>query len=292
VFITDGSVGNEGEILKYIEGNLSSQRLFTVGIGSAPNQYFMRGAARFGRGTFTNVSDTNEVTSVMNELWSKIDAPVMSDLALSWKNGAKSETWPERLPDLYRGEPLVVLAKLEPGATAAGIVARRSGQKFETELALSALQSGSAPGSSAATGATKANTTRQGAEKGLHRLWARRKIEGLMDRMIEGATEEEIRPKVTAIAIEHHLMSKYTSLVAVDKTRTVDAPGRSVAVANALPAGNAMFGNLPQTATPGPTCLLTSFVSLASAWLLRKPLSLRKASAAKKPAALGERSKG
>jgi Ca-activated chloride channel family protein len=277
VFITDGSVGNEGELLQYIQANLSSQRLFTVGIGSAPNQYFMRGAARFGRGSFTNVSDTSEVSSVMNELWSKIDAPVMSDLSLSWRNGPKSETWPERLPDLYRGEPLVVLAKLDPGATAAGLVARRSGQEFKTELA---------------AGATQATAPGRRAEQGLHRLWARRKIEGLMDRMIEGASEQEIRPKVTALAIEHHLMSKYTSLVAVDKTRSVDAPGRSVPVANALPAGNAMFGNLPQTATPGPTCLLTSFVSLAGAWLFRKPLLARKTAAAKKQGWLAGRSSG
>lgn len=284
VFITDGSVGNEGELLQFIQGNLSSQRLFTVGIGSAPNQYFMRGAARFGRGTFTNVSDTNEVSQVMNELWSKIDAPVLGDLALAWKNGPKSETWPERLPDLYRGEPLVVLAKLDPGTTAASIVARRAGQRFETELAFSA------PSSQAAGGATKMTTKGQRAERGLHRLWARRKIEGLMDRMIEGASEAEIRPQVTALALHHHLMSKYTSLVAVDKTRSVDAPGRSVPVANALPAGNQMFGNLPQTATPGPTCLLTSVFSLASALFLRKPRLFRKGAAPAKAASVAERS--
>lgn len=289
VFITDGSVGNEGELLQYIQGHLSSQRLFTVGIGSAPNQYFMRGAARFGRGSFTNVSDTNEVSQVMNQLWSKIDAPVMGDLALSWKGGPKSETWPERLPDLYRGEPLVVLAKLDPGATAASIVARRAGQRFETELALSS----SAPSSQAASGATKMTTKGQrAAELGLHRLWARRKIEGLMDRMIEGASEGEIRPKVTALALQHHLMSKYTSLVAVDVTPSVDAPGRSVPVANALPAGNQMFGNLPQTATPGPTCLLTSVFTLASALFLRKPRLFRRAAPLAKASSPAERSGG
>jgi Ca-activated chloride channel homolog len=290
VFITDGSVGNEGELLQYIQGNLSTQRLFTVGIGSAPNQYFMRGAARFGRGTFTNVFDTNEVSQVMNQLWSKIDAPVMGDLALSWKNGPKSETWPERLPDLYRGEPLVVLAKLDPGATAANIVARRAGQKFETELAFGAAASSSSPPSQAASGATKMTTQGQRAERGLHRLWARRKIEGLMDRMIEGTSEAEIQPKVTALALHHHLMSKYTSLVAVDKTRSVDAPGRSVPVANALPAGNQMFGNLPQTATPGPTCLLTSIFSLASALLLRRPRLFRRSAPLVKSASNAERS--
>ena len=95
---------------------------------------------------------------------------------------------------------------------------------------------------------------------------------------------------MTALALHHHLMSKYTSLVAVDKTRSVDAPGRSVPVANALPAGNQMFGNLPQTATPGPTCLLTSVFSLASALFLRKPRLFRKGAALAKTASAAERS--
>ena len=256
VFITDGSVGNESELLQFIQGHLGRQRLFTVAIGSAPNQYFMRGAARFGRGTFTHVADTARVQSVMNDLWTKIEAPVMSDLELSWKDSRFSETWPERLPDLYRGEPLVVLAKLDKGTSAAGLLGRRGGREFRVDLPLGAA----------------ASATASKRERGLHRLWARRKIEGLMDRLVEGASEEEVKPLVTALALQHHLMSKYTSLVAVDKTRTVDAPGRSVAVANALPAGNEMFGNLPQTATPGPTCLWLGFLSLS----LAGALSLRK----------------
>ncbi|MEY4549063.1 MAG: hypothetical protein RL685_5258, partial [Pseudomonadota bacterium] len=75
-----------------------------------------------------------------------------------------------------------------------------------------------------------------------------------------------LKPKVTALALDHRLLSKYTSLVAVDGQRTASGPGNEVAVPNALPAGNTMFGNLPQTATPGPTCLLMGVMSLAMAF--------------------------
>ena len=57
VFITDGSVGNEDALFKLISDHLGPSRLFTVGIGSAPNSYFMRKAAQFGRGTFTYPAD-------------------------------------------------------------------------------------------------------------------------------------------------------------------------------------------------------------------------------------------
>ena len=61
VFLTDGAVGNEDEILRLIRERLGDRRLFTVGIGPAPNTFFMRKAAQFGRGTFTFIGDVREV---------------------------------------------------------------------------------------------------------------------------------------------------------------------------------------------------------------------------------------
>ena len=39
VFITDGAVGNEAALFSQIKNELGDARLFTVGIGSAPNSY-------------------------------------------------------------------------------------------------------------------------------------------------------------------------------------------------------------------------------------------------------------
>jgi Ca-activated chloride channel homolog len=253
VFVTDGSVGNEPDVFRFIQAQLTSQRLFTVGIGSAPNQYFMRSAARFGRGTFTNVASTTEVASRMGELWSKLETPLLRQIGLTWNGAGDVQAWPERVPDLYAGEPLVVVARLAAGTTGLHVAGQRRGQAFASDLLLDVRASQS---SGKAT-----------AQRGIHRLWARRKIESLMDRMIEGRSEEEVRPEVTALALQHRLLSKYTSLVAVDQTRSVSEPGPDVAVANELPAGNSMFGNMPQTATPGPTCLLVGALSLSAAWL-------------------------
>lgn len=248
VFITDGSVGNEDELFTFIRQHLGQQRLFTVGIGSAPNRHFMRGAARFGRGTFTEVGSLEEVKAKMDGLWAKLDAPLMKDLSLGWQGGAAPDVWPARLPDLYRGEPLVILAKLEPGHRGVKLEGQRSGQAFSADLRLAG----------AAT------------ERGIHRLWARRKIEDLMDLSTGGATDSEIRARVVPLALKHHIVSKYTSLVAIDTVRTADGPARQVAVGLALPAGSEMFGNLPQTATPGPFCLLLGMLSFALAGVVQR----------------------
>ena len=55
VFMTDGAVGNEEALFSFISQHLGDNRLFTVGIGSAPNAHFMNRAAKFGRGTFTYI---------------------------------------------------------------------------------------------------------------------------------------------------------------------------------------------------------------------------------------------
>jgi Ca-activated chloride channel family protein len=115
------------------------------------------------------------------------------------------------------------------------------------------------------------NVAPRSENSGIAKLWARRKIEALMDRIVLDDSEEQLRPQVTALALEHGLLSKYTSLIAVDSARTVAGAAREVAVPNALPAGNTMFGNMPQTATPAPLYLLLGVLSLAGAWALSRP---------------------
>ena len=78
IFITDGSVGNEAELFSLIEQDLGTARLFTVGIGSAPNGWFMRKSAEAGRGTYTYISALHEVGEKMTRLFRKLETPQKS----------------------------------------------------------------------------------------------------------------------------------------------------------------------------------------------------------------------
>ena len=111
IFITDGSVGNEDELFSYIHERLADRRLFTVGIGSAPNSHFMTRAAQFGRGTFTFIGTAQEVSGKMGDLFKKLESPILSHLELRFED-ENAEVWPKRVPDLYLGEPLVVAARV------------------------------------------------------------------------------------------------------------------------------------------------------------------------------------
>ena len=83
---------------------------------------------------------------------------------------------------------------------------------------------------------------------------------------------DETRADVIATAMEHHLVSKYTSLVAVDKTpaRPAGDPLSSEQVPNLLPYGqsmNAIFG-FPATATSAPWLRQTGIALMLAALLL------------------------
>jgi hypothetical protein len=94
----------------FFADHIGRSRLFTVGIGSAPNTYFIRRAAELGRGTFAEIGSEDQVLERMSALFAKLEKPVMVGQKASWPAGTQVETWPDPLPDLYAGEPVVLSA--------------------------------------------------------------------------------------------------------------------------------------------------------------------------------------
>ena len=84
IFLTDGAVGNEQELLRLIATQAGSRRLFTVGIGPGPNAHFLRKAAQFGRGTATFIGDVAEVRERMTALYAKLERPLTDSEMRGW----------------------------------------------------------------------------------------------------------------------------------------------------------------------------------------------------------------
>ena len=99
---------------------------------------------------------------------------------------------------------------------------------------------------------------------GVGALWARAKIASHMDELARGAPLDEVKPRVVKVALEHHLVSAYTSLVAVDVTPTGPTDGlKSAMVKTSLP--HAFEANLPQTDTAATLQLLLGLLALIAA---------------------------
>ncbi len=242
VFLTDGAVSYEDEMFQVINSSLGGARLFTIGIGSAPNSYFMRKAAQFGRGTYTYIGKPEEVEEKMHTLFEKLEQPVMQNIQLSWPG--KVEQFPKLIPDLYLGEPLVVRAKLDQSVKKSGGEVQISGERGTT------LWQASIPMMKLKNSAI--NSASSYASKGVGVLWARSKISELLDEHIHSPRENDARQQIIEVALEHHLVSRYTSLVAVEQkvTAAVNGPLKSATISNHLPAGSRgqAFG-YPSTAT-------------------------------------------
>jgi len=89
-----------------------------------------------------------------------------------------------------------------------------------------------------------------------------------MDELTRGADIAAVRPAVLKVALEHHLVSAYTSLVAVDVTPSAPANGdtKTALVKANLPQG--WSGQIPQTDTPATLQLLIGLLSLALAGIV------------------------
>ncbi|HEY2137913.1 MAG TPA: marine proteobacterial sortase target protein, partial [Xanthobacteraceae bacterium] len=232
VFLTDGEIGNEQQLFDTIAAKRGRSRVFMVGIGSAPNSFLMTRASEIGRGTYTHIGSVEQVETRMHELFDKLENPAVTGLTAIYSEAA--DVTPGVLPDLYRGEPVVLAARVGSLAGTFEIKGRIGDRPWIVRL----------PVANAAPG------------QGLSKLWARRKIaDAEVARTLGEATQEETDQKVLDLALDHHLVSRLTSLVAVDTTPSRPA-GARLARADLplnLPAGwdfDKVFGERPSVPAP------------------------------------------
>ena len=246
IFMTDGNIGNEQALFDVIQQQLGESRLFTVGIGSAPNGYFMRRAASYGKGTHTFIGKLNEVQNQMAALFEKIERPVLKDIGINWPN-ENMQMWPQHISDLYQGEPLILTVRHDALLSELEISGKLDRRPWQSTLALSHAKS----------------------QSGISQLWARNKITALMQQQ-DKAEFDAVKQQIIDTALLHHLVSAYTSLVAIDITpvKPSDKAVHRRAVPTQLPAGwqrEKVFGQAyPATATDA---RLNFIIGLLLLWL-------------------------
>jgi len=197
VFLTDGAVHNEREVLSAIASRLGSTRLHTIGIGAAPNGYLMRKMAWHGRGLCEFVATVAHADNRIDDFFDRLERPVWTDLHLTWDGVAVEGVSPGRLPDLHLGEPLVLSARVSGES---GGLLTVGGWSIDgwTERIVDLEHDGL---DNAAISLT----------------WARAQVEDLMDSLHEGADATVVREAVVDLGLAHSLVTAYTSLVAVEQ---------------------------------------------------------------------------
>jgi len=225
VFITDGAVGNEFELMELLNAAQGDFRLYTVGIGAAPNGYFMKKAAQFGRGSYVFIQNLHDVQKKMTNFMTKISQPAISNIELIFDSQVHQhvEVYPKNMPDLYFGEPLQIALKSQFSISSVQLTGETVATPWYQQLVV--------------------DDSRQA--KGISSLWARRKIESLLDTLVTGADKEAVKSQVISTSLNHQIISPYTSFIAVEKQP--DIPSLHDTKNNVLSAHESLMVAMPQT---------------------------------------------
>lgn len=193
VFLTDGSVGNENQLFNLVENKLGNSRLFTLAIGHASNGYLLEKISELGKGTFTYIHNQNQVNEKVTELFSKIENPIITDLLLELPSDC--EIYPKTLPDLYKGQPLTVIGKLnEISDEKVKFSGNLNGNRFIQHLSLDLNQAKPA--------------------EGISTIWARMKVKELMDDFRRGG--QESKQHIIDVAKSFKIVTQFTSFIAIE----------------------------------------------------------------------------
>ncbi len=222
VFLTDGYIGNEQEILRLVTMNLGDARLYAFGVGTSVNRYLLDELARVGQGFSQYMDPTADVEEAATSLAARLQHPVLTQLSIDWQELPVTDVLPAQLPDLFAGQSVQIQGRYL-GPAAGNLVLHglsAGGEKVQFERWVEFTSSGAKP----ALGQTWARAKVQAA---MHQFTAPQR---LRERAESGGllTDEDLQAQVTELGLKHRLVTQWTAFVAVSKTLVNPEPGLAV----------------------------------------------------------------
>ncbi|CAN1209816.1 VIT domain-containing protein [Tumidithrix helvetica PCC 7403] len=219
VLITDGYIGNDNEVIAAVQKRLKpGNRLYSFGVGSSTNRFLLNRLAEVGRGTAQVVRQDEPTQAVAEKFFQQINNPVLTNIQVKWEgSGVAPEIYPSAAPDLFANQPLVLYGRKQD--TTSGILritgTAAGGKRYEKTISVNFP-----------TGSDSLQDASRRGNTGIAQLWGRARIKDLMNQMF-GNEVKSLVDAVTNTALSYHLMSQYTSFVAVSEEVRVNPDGGS-----------------------------------------------------------------
>ena len=112
LLFTDGQVGNEEEILKFVNENIDKSRLFPFGIDTNVNAYFIKELAKVGNGQAELIQPNEKIDDKIIRTFARIQTPLLDDIKINYGNNKVLDEIKED-KCLFNYEFFNVFAKLE-----------------------------------------------------------------------------------------------------------------------------------------------------------------------------------
>jgi len=201
-FMTDGYVGNDMEIISEVQKHPNA-RVFSFGIGSSVNRFLLDKMAEAGRGEVEYVDLKDDGSAAARRFHERVRSPLLTDIAIEWDNLPVADVYPQRIPDLFSAKPLVIKGRYTAaGRGAIRLKGKMAGVDFVREIPVEFPET-------------------MASHDVLAPLWARARIDDLMNQDFNGAQSGTMKPDlkktITQLGIEYRLMTQFTSFVAVEE---------------------------------------------------------------------------
>lgn len=206
VFLSDGYVGNEAEILRMVAENIGRAHTYVLGVGTGVNRYLLAEMAHQGRGFMRIIDPTEKGEEAAVAFARKLDTTVMTDLSIDWGTLNVADVTPQAMPDLFAGDSLRIQGRFTGGgAHTIKINGKVNGRNATLPLQITLPDR-----------ATGQET------QAIPLIWARSQIKDHMRELMvpghlrrSGLSDSDIETAVTQLGLGHSLMTQWTSFVAV-----------------------------------------------------------------------------
>lgn len=212
IFLTDGqpTIGTtkDDDILDAVRKVDSGRtRVFCFGIGTDVNTHLLDRITEQTRAVSQYVLPEEDLEVKVSAFYTKIKEPVLTDPVLTLTGAIKtSRVYPSPLPDLFRGDQVVVVGRYAgSGAAAAVIEGGVAGQpkRYAFDVQFPEMASD---------------------HEFIPRLWATRRIGFLMDEIRLHGESKELREEVTELARRYGIVTPFTSYLIVEDEAKRDVP--------------------------------------------------------------------
>jgi Ca-activated chloride channel family protein len=204
IFLTDGkpTIGttDEGQIVTNVKKqNEGRTRVFCFGIGTDVNTHLLDKITEETRAISQYVLPEEDLELKVSNFFSKIKEPVLANPTLKFTGDIRvTKLYPSPLPDLFRGDQLVLVGRYTGKGDSAVILegaVNGATRKFTYEVSF--------PGSS-------------DEHEFIPRLWATRRVGYLLDEIRLRGENSELRDEVTELARQYGIVTPYTAYLIVE----------------------------------------------------------------------------
>ncbi|HEY5911887.1 MAG TPA: VIT domain-containing protein [Verrucomicrobiae bacterium] len=208
IFLTDGrpTIGttDEEQILADVrKANTGRTRVFCFGIGTDVNTHLLDKITEETRAFSQYVLPEEDLEVKLSSFYSKIKEPVLANPVLRFTGDVRTaRLYPSPLPDLFKGEQLV-------------LVGRYSGQG-DSAVIIEGSVNGSDKKYTYETGFPQQNEDNEF----IPRLWATRRVGYLLDEIRLHGENSELKDEATELARKYGIVTPYTAyLIVEDESR-------------------------------------------------------------------------